>query len=195
MFSSGWKVLWQNGVKLQPILLGLGEYLAVTSCNVFFSDQCDLCAMFWFSLKLGELKTRRNSSEIFWPLTSHIRLLDEGRCTVQKVGSISWAKQATLIPTFWLEWLLHCRSSTESDFRGAFFAKTTSNFMGTCYWFCSEFTVNNDKNYKLMRLPVAARSLKMKRKISLVVMELLHSKKKGKFFSWMNETLGYWRFI
>ena len=36
MFSSGWKVLWQKGVKLQPALLGWGNYLAVTSCNVFF---------------------------------------------------------------------------------------------------------------------------------------------------------------
>ena len=53
MFSSEWKVLWQKWVKLQPVLLDCGEFLAVTFCNVFFSDQCDLCAMFWFSLKLA----------------------------------------------------------------------------------------------------------------------------------------------
>ena len=45
MFSSGWKVLWQKGVKLQPALLGWGKYLAVTSCNVFFltSVTCVQC--------------------------------------------------------------------------------------------------------------------------------------------------------
>ena len=45
MFSSEWKVLWQKGVKLQPVLLGCGEFLAVASCNVFFltSATCVQC--------------------------------------------------------------------------------------------------------------------------------------------------------
>ena len=43
MFSSGWKVLWQKGDKVQPVLLGCGEYLAVTSCNVLFLLQSPVC--------------------------------------------------------------------------------------------------------------------------------------------------------
>ena len=47
MFSPGWKVLWQKGVKVHPVLLYCGEYLAVTSCNVSFtitSLQCFVLA-------------------------------------------------------------------------------------------------------------------------------------------------------
>ena len=43
MFSPGWKILWQKGVKVQPVLLGCGEYLAVTSCNVLFLLQSPVC--------------------------------------------------------------------------------------------------------------------------------------------------------
>ena len=60
-FFLGWKVLWQKGVKVQPVLLGCGEYLAVTSCKVLFLLQSPVCNVLFL------LKVRRSWSKIVEP--------------------------------------------------------------------------------------------------------------------------------